>query len=313
MAVSAADIQAYFEDIDWASFNDLRIDDATIEQDLAIVANQRLHAAFDAAQTHYLHGAPEGASASTPNSRRYNASATHYQVNNYSGASYMGYSTRQDAEDAWNHACANKVVSRPSTHPSTSRNLPLPPTLTAAPTTVRSGLSPGRSTVDSTPWSPLMPLSPSYPLTLTSSPLIALSPTHSRPSTIFNPVPLSTSLASSPNHPVPGAGDEPAELGELSRSSAAAASTPRNSVDVLAATSNAYGKSRSPADALNTAHSVPPNPEWQAHQDLRTPVATTSALLRNIPQPRLLTGGLADEDIWWVVIEGLEPGVYQGQ
>ncbi len=58
MALSAAELQEYFEDLDWESFNDLRIDDATIERDLAEVANHRLQSAFDAAQWHYLHGAP---------------------------------------------------------------------------------------------------------------------------------------------------------------------------------------------------------------------------------------------------------------
>ncbi len=73
MAISAADIQDYYEDLDWDSFNDLRIDDATIERDLAVVANHRLRAAFDAAQRHYLHGAPEGTSESLRSKRGFAA------------------------------------------------------------------------------------------------------------------------------------------------------------------------------------------------------------------------------------------------
>ncbi len=73
MALSAAELQEYFEDLDWESFNDLRIDDATIERDLAEVANHRLQSAFDAAQWHYLHGAPEGSSQSTRSRRGFAA------------------------------------------------------------------------------------------------------------------------------------------------------------------------------------------------------------------------------------------------
>ncbi len=65
MAMSSEELKEFFEDIDWEAFNDLRLDDATIERDLAAVADRRVHAAFDAAQDHYLRSAPEGASKST--------------------------------------------------------------------------------------------------------------------------------------------------------------------------------------------------------------------------------------------------------
>ena len=71
MAMSSGELQDFFEDIDWEAFNDLRLDDATIERDLAAVADRRVHAAFDAAQDHYLRSAPEGASESTRSRCRY--------------------------------------------------------------------------------------------------------------------------------------------------------------------------------------------------------------------------------------------------
>ena len=73
MAVSAADLLDYMEDFDWASFNDIRLDDESIENDLAVVANHRLQVAFNAAEQHYLHGAPEGTLASTPSGRGFTA------------------------------------------------------------------------------------------------------------------------------------------------------------------------------------------------------------------------------------------------
>lgn len=69
MAVTTTDLVDFYDDLDWNSFNDLRIDDATIEADLAIVANHRLQAAFKAAEEHYLRDSPEGAAASTRSSR----------------------------------------------------------------------------------------------------------------------------------------------------------------------------------------------------------------------------------------------------
>lgn len=75
MALSAADLQGYAEDVDWISFNDLSIDDddEVVESDLAVVADDRLQAAFNAAQAHYLRSAPEGAFAPTRSSRGHTA------------------------------------------------------------------------------------------------------------------------------------------------------------------------------------------------------------------------------------------------
>lgn len=73
MAVSAADLLDFMDDFDWDSFNDIRLDNESIEHNLAIVADRRLQVAFNAAEQHYLRDAPEGTSASTRSARGFTA------------------------------------------------------------------------------------------------------------------------------------------------------------------------------------------------------------------------------------------------
>ena len=73
MAVPTADFQAYYDDLNWDDFNDLNLNQAAIDNDLAAVAEHRLQAAFDAAQDHYLRSAPEGTSASMCGKRGHDA------------------------------------------------------------------------------------------------------------------------------------------------------------------------------------------------------------------------------------------------
>ncbi|KJA13828.1 hypothetical protein HYPSUDRAFT_209215 [Hypholoma sublateritium FD-334 SS-4] len=151
------------------------------------------------------------------------------------------------------------------------------------------------------------------PLTSTASPSIPCSSALLPRSSIVTPVSLSASLASSPGYRVPIDEDEPTTFSGYSRFSTATTAMSRNSADVLAATTNCDSEYRIPAGVLNTAHGSALRPEWLADQASRMPVATASAFSRSILQLRLPTEGLADEDVWWVVIQGLRPGAYQGR
>ncbi len=73
-------------------------------------------------------------------------------------------------------------------------------------------------------------------------------------------------------------------------------------MDDVAAVNNARGEYRRLAASLNnnprSPSQSPPLPS------LRLPL---------LPRSRLLTGGLSDDEAWWIVIEGEHPGAYQGR
>ncbi len=75
----------------------------------------------------------------------------------------------------------------------------------------------------------------------------------------------------------------------------------RNSMDDVAAVINARGEHRRLASSLNNHSS---SPQLHLPSPPRLPLH---------PRTRLYTGPLSDEEAWWIVIEGEQPGVYQGR
>lgn len=97
-------------------------------------------------------------------------------------------------------------------------------------------------------------------------------------------------------------------FGPSSRFQAVTSRTARAPTNVEAIANNYSHTYQRPAPGLDNAQDVPSHAEQRSGRDRGPPVASIPTTV----QPRLPTAGLDDEEVWWVVIEGLRPGAYQG-
>ncbi len=119
---------------------------------------------------------------------------------------------------------------------------------------------------------------------------------------------LPASLTSSPGRRSAG-GNTPAASSSHTRPEAVMTSAARNPSSVRGVASNTSDMYQRSV----VVEGVPSYPERRAVEDHRPPVRSPSPFLPSTVQSRLPTRGLNDDEVWWVVLEGAQPGAYLGR